>query len=623
MAVKSSQLNITDLDFEDISLNLRNYLKGQDQFKDYDFDGSSMSILVDLLAYASHIGAVNTNIAASELFLDSAQIRKNVVSRAKDLGFVPQSETGATAIVDITLSGVKNPDDTYPTTVEMSLNRGSLFQSTFDGTTYDFIVPSTIKPTQSGDTYIYNNVQLVQGTYASDTFVYDTQLPNPKFVLTNKRVDKSRIQVSVNSNGVTSTYALSTNISNITTTSKVFYEQENEDGFREIYFGDGVLGQQLLDGDIITVTYIVVDPTHANGARTFAMINSINGFSNVQTVATSIAQGGAEKESIESIKFKANKFYTSQNRLVTLNDYKAKVSEYYPNADAVAVWGGEDNNPPEYGKIFVALKPKNSDYLSDTEKKEVVRKLNALNMLTVRPTIVDPEIIKILVSTTFKYNANATTLSQGELETVVINAINTFDNQNLSNFDSIFRHSNLIKTIDESNDAILSNTTNIRLKKSQKVFTDTTRGVTVEFGNGLFNPHVGHNKSGGGIIVTTGFKVSGDSVNTQYFDDDGEGNLRRYYLSGSTRIYQDNSAGTVDYATGKISINSIFFTSVVNVDSTIDFTVIPNSLDVVATRGNLVDIDQQSITVKGEIDTIASGESSAGVGYTSTSSSSY
>ena len=623
MTIKSSQFNITDLDFDDISVNLRNYLKGQEQFKDYDFDGSSMSILIDLMAYASHIGAVNTNIAASELFLDSAQIRKNVVSRAKDLGFVPQSETGATAIVDITLSDVRNPDGTYPTTVEMTLNRGSLFQSTFDGTTRNFIVPSTVKPSQSGDTYIYNDVQLIQGTYASDTFVYDTQISNPKFVLTNKRVDKSKIQVSVNSNGVSSTYALSTNISNITTESKVFYEQENEDGFREIYFGDGVLGNQLLDGDIITVTYIIVDPTHANGARTFAMINSINGFSNVQTIASSVAQGGAERESIESIKFKANKFYTSQNRLVTLNDYKAKVSEYYPNADAVAVWGGEDNNPPEYGKIFVALKPKNSDYLSDTEKKEVVRKLNALNMLTVRPTIVDPEIIKILISTTFKYNVNQTTLSQGEIESVVINAINDFDDKNLSNFDSIFRHSRLIQAIDDSNDAILSNTTNIRLKKSQKVFTDTTRGVVVEFGNGLFNPHVGHAKASGGILSTTGFKVSGDSVNTQYFDDDGEGNLRRYYLSGSTRIYQDNSAGTVDYATGKISINTIFFTSVVKVDSTIDFTVIPNSLDVVATRGNLVDIDQQSITVKGEIDTIASGESSAGVGYTSTSSSSY
>tara|TARA_Y100000389_G_scaffold58947_2_gene54956 strand:+ start:1071 stop:2942 length:1872 start_codon:yes stop_codon:yes gene_type:complete len=623
MAIKSSQLNITDLDFDDISVNLRNYLKGQDQFKDYDFDGSNMSVLIDLLSYASHIGAVNTNIAASELFLDSAQIRKNVVSRAKDLGFIPQSETGSTAIVDITLSDVRNPDGTYPTTTEMTLSRGSIFNTTFDGKTYSFVCPTTIKPTQNGDSYIYNQVNLVQGIYASDTFVYDSQLPNPKFVLTNNRVDKSRIQVSVNSNGVSTTYALSTNISTITTESTVFYEQENEDGFREIYFGDGVLGKQLLDGDIITMTYIIVDKNHANGARTFSMLNNINGFSNTTITASSFAQGGAEKESIDSIKFKANKFYTSQNRLVTLNDYKAKVSEYYPNADAVAVWGGEDNNPPEYGKIFVALKPKNSDYLSDTEKSNVVKKLNALNMLTVRPTIVDPEIIKILISTSFKYNPNATSLSEGELETVVTNAINTFDNQNLSNFDSIFRHSNLIKDIDNSNDSILSNTTNIRLKKSQKVFTDTTRGVVVEFGNGLYNPHVGHAKASGGILSTTGFKVSGDSVNTQYFDDDGNGNLRRYYLSGSTRIYQDSSAGTVDYATGKVSIGAIFFTSVVNVDSTIDFTVIPNSLDVVATRGNLVDIDQQSIVVKGEIDTIASGESSAGVGYTSTSSSSY
>jgi hypothetical protein len=623
MAVNSSQLNITDLDFDDISINLKNYLKGQEQFKDYDFEGSSMSVLVDLLAYASHISAVNTNIAASELFLDSAQIRKNVVSRAKDLGFIPQSETGATAIIDMTLSGVKNADDTYPTTSEMSISRGTVFNTTFDGTTYKFIVPTTLKPTQSGDSYIYNNVSLVQGTYATDTFVYDSQLSNPKFVLSNKRVDKSRIQINVNSNGIITTYSLSTNISNITTTSKVFYEQENEDGHREIYFGDGVLGQKLLDGDIITVTYIIVDSVHANGAKTFSMVNSINGFSNTSITSSQVAQGGAEKESIDSIKFKATKFYTSQNRLVTLNDYKAKVSEYYPNADAVAVWGGEDNNPPEYGKVFVALKPKNSDYLSDTEKSDVVKKLNALNMLTVRPTIVNPEIIKILISTVFKYNPNATSLSEGELETVVTNAINTFDNQNLSNFDSIFRHSNLIKDIDSSNNSILSNTTNIRLKKSQKVFTDTTRGVVVEFGNGLFNPHVGHAKASGGILSTTGFKVSGDSVNTQYFDDDGERNLRRYYLSGSTRIYQDSSAGTVDYATGKISINTIFFTSVVNVDSTIDFTVIPNSLDVVATRGNLVDIDQQSIVVKGEIDTIASGESSAGVGYTSTSSSSY
>jgi len=623
MATKSSQINITDTDFENISRGIKDYLKGQEKFKDYDFEGSTMSVLIDMLSYATHVSAVNTNIAGSELFLDSAQIRKNVVSRAKDLGFIPGSETSSKAIVNLELKNVRNSDATYPTTSQMIINRGSIFATVFDGTTYEFVVPSSVLPTQNGTTYNYTDVNLVQGTYATDSFIYDSQIQNQKFVLSNQRVDKQYINVSVDSGGTASAYALSTNVSNISTTSKVFYEQENEEGFREIYFGDGILGKQLLDGDIITVTYIVVDDFHANGARNFTMLNSINGFSNGVVTTVSNASGGGEKESIESIKFKATKFYTSQNRLVTLNDYKAKISEYYPNADAVAVWGGEDNDPPEYGKVFVALKPKNSDYLSETEKKTVVNSLKGLNMLTVRPTIVDPEIIKILVSTTFKYNANATELSKGELEAVVTSAINDFDSTNLKNFDSIFRHSNIVRAIDDSNSSILSNITNIRLRRAVKVKTDTSRGVTIEFGNGLYNPHSGHNANSGGIVSTTGFKVSGDSVNLQFFDDDGKGNLRRYYLSGSTRIYQDNTAGTVDYSTGKIVINSIFFTETDNADNTINFTVVPSSSDVVATRGALIDIDQQSISVKGEVDTIASGESSAGVGYQSTSSASY
>ena len=539
------------------------------------------------------------------------------------MGFIPSSETGAGAIVDLTISNVRNGDGTIPSAGDMTLGRGAIYQTVYDGSTYNFVVTESVKPSQNGNEFRYSNVGLTQGTYANDTFIFDTQMSNPKFVLSNQRVDKQHIQISVNSGGVSSTYTLSTGISNITTTSKVFYEQENEDGYREIYFGDGVLGAALKDGDIINVTYIVVDDYHANGAATFTPVNSINGFSNISVLTTQKAIGGAEKESIDSIKFKATKFYTSQNRLVTLNDYKAKVSEYYPNADAVAVWGGEDNDPPEYGKVFVALKPKNADYLSETERKLVVQKLNALNMLTVRPTIVNPEIIKILVSTTFKYNPTGTTLSKGELEGIVTNAINDFDASNLSNFDSIFRHSNLVKEIDLANDSILSNITNIRLRKSQKVVTDQSKGLTINIGNGLYNPESGYNASNGGIIVTTGFKVQGDSVNTQYFDDDGKGNLRRYYLSGATRIYLDNSAGTVEYSTGKITINNIFFTSVDKTDSTIDFTLIPASFDVVATRGNLVDIDQQSIVVKGEIDTIASGESSAGVGFNSTSSTTY
>ena len=623
MATNSSQINVTDLDFDSISDNLKSYLKGQQQFKDYDFEGSNMSVLIDLLAYASHIGAINTNIAASELFLDSAQMRKNVVSRAKDLGFIPASESASEATVDVACSGVRNADGTLPTTSEMQLLRGTVFQTVYDGTNYDFVVSSTVRPSQNGTTYNYTDVNLVQGTYATDIYVFDNQIANPKFVLSNQRVDKSKLSVVVTSSGVSSNYALSTDISAITTTSKVYYTQENEEGYIELYFGDGVLGASLKDGDSIAVTYIVVDDAHADGANLFTMVGGINGFSDVRTTRVIPATGGAEKESIDSIKFKATKFYTSQNRLVTLNDYKAKVSEYYPNADAVAVWGGEDNDPPEYGKVFIALKPKNSDYLSDTEKKLVQSKLNKLNMLTVRPTIIDADIVKILITCVFKYNENATQYSNGELVTLVTSAINTFDNTNLSNFDSVFRHSNLVKAIDETDGSILSNTCNIRLRKATTIKTGQETGYTSVFGNALYNPNDGYNAAGGGITQTTGFYTQGDAVNIHYFDDDGKGNLRRFYLSSGARVYLDSTAGTVDYPNGKVTINAINITSTVNTDSTIDFTVIPAGNDVVATLGNLVDIDPSDVSVTGEVDTIASGESSAGVGYKSTSTSSY
>ena len=623
MATNSSQINVTDLDFDSISDNLKNYLKGQDKFKDYDFEGSSMSVLIDLLSYASHITAVNTNIAASELFLDSAQLRKNVVSRAKDLGFTPSSEVCASAIVDVTINDVRNPDGTYPTPTQMTMPRGTIFSTTFDGVNYYFVVTSSVLPSQNNTTFLYSDVEIVQGTYATDQYVVDTQIKNNKFVLSNGRVDKARMVVSVNSDGVSETFALATDVSAIKSTSAVYYTQENEEGFTEIYFGDGVLGKKLLDGDIISATYIMVDNQHANGAKRFAQQSAINGYASSTVITTSNANGGAEKESIESIKFKANKFYTSQNRLVTLNDYKAKVQEYYPNADAVAVWGGEDNDPPVYGKVFVALKPKNADYLSETEKKQIKSQLNKLNMLTVRPELIDPQIVKILISTVFKYDASKTDLSIGELQTLVTGAINEFDKNNLKDFDAIFRHSNLLKAIDDADSSVLSNTTNIRLRKASEAKINQEVGYTVDFGNGFNNPHSGHNKDAGGITTSTGFMVSGDSVNTQYYDDDGSGNLRRYYLSGSTRVYQDNEAGTVDYSKGKISINAIMFTSTVNVDSTIDFTVIPSGNDVVAIRGSLIDISTSDVKVTAEVDTIASGESSAGVGYTSTSSSSY
>jgi hypothetical protein len=623
MAVKSSALNVTDLDFDDISNNLKSYLKGQDSLKDYDFEGSTLSMLIDVLAYSSHIGAVNTNIAASELFLDSAQMRKNVVSRAKDLGFTPASESASKAIVDITMNNVRNADGTYPSANEMAIPAGTRFSTQYDGKAYNFVCSAGVTPQANGKNFTYTNVTLKQGTNASDLFVYDRQIANAKFVLSQSRVDRNAMTVSVNSNGVSSSYVLASDISNILSTSKVYFTQENEDGYTEVYFGDGSIGVELNDGDIITIQYTMVDLVHANGANTFSLLDNINGFSDSTVVVTSIAAGGAEKESVESIKFKATKFYSSQNRLVTLNDYKAKVSEYYPNADAVAVWGGEDNDPPQYGKVFVAIKPLNSDYLSDTEKVQVKANLNKLNVITVRPEIVDPEIIKIMVTTVFKYNEKATDLTSGELESIVKETINKYDKDNLNNFDSIFRHSNILKVIDESDTSILSNISNIRLKLKKKILLlGQNAGLTVDFGNPLYNPHSGHNSGAGGITNTTGFYISGDS-NIMYFDDDGKGKLRRFYLSGSTRIYQDNEAGAVDYGTGKISVNSLNITSTVNSDNTIDFTLIPNSNDVIAKRGSLIDISSADVKVTSELDTVASGESSAGVGFVPTSTSSY
>ncbi len=623
MSVKSSNIVTTDLDFDDIVSNIKNYLKGQERFKDYDFEAANIGVLIDMMAYASHISGVNTNIAASELFLDSAQLRKNVVSRAKDLGFTPASEKASLAVCDIKMQNIANADGSIPTTTEMTLNRGHNFISIYDGVTYNFVVKDSVIPVRDNQTFNYSNVNLVQGQYVTDQYIFDTQIKNSKFVLSNARVDKSSIEVSVTSSGTTQKYSLSTDVSTITSSSRVFYAQENEEGFIEIYFGDDVLGEGLKDADVINVTYIVVDTLHADGAKAFTMSQNINGFTNPIITTTTVASGGAEKESVESIKFKATKFYTSQNRLVTLNDYKAKVSEYYPNADAVAVWGGEDNDPPQYGKVFVSLKPNNADYLSEVEKSDVISKLNQLNMLTVRPEIVDPEIVKILISSTFKYNKNDTTLSQGELESLVKTAIVNFDNTNLNNFDSIFRHSNLTRSIDEADVSILSNTTNVRLRKKKPIELAKSEGLNINFGNSFFHPHDGHNKDSGGILTTTGFKVDGDTVNTYFFDDDGSGNVRRYSLSGATRVIADQSAGTIDYTNGKISINAIKFASTVNTDTSIDYTVIPASNDVVAIRGSLIDISIDDISVTGEIDTISSGESSAGVGFTTTSSSSY
>jgi len=616
--IKSSNINITDLDFDDVSTSLKEYLKGQDTLKDYNFEGSNMSLLVDLLAYTAHTSAFNANMVASEMFLDTAQIRKNVVSRAKELGYTPASRTAATASFDLT---VTSPKVAGVTPSSLTISRGHEFRTIYDGTPYTFIALDNTTITPTDGLFKFKNIEVAQGKLTSDIYRYNGQVSNQRFPLLNANVDTSSIRINITSNNVVTAWTKAGDLTGVTSTSNVFYLQENDDGLFEIYFGDGVIGAEPKDGDLITISYLVTNTVHANGASVFTMLTSINGNSDVTFTNTVSASGGKGKETTDQIKFSASKFYTSQNRLVTVQDYKAKLQELYPGADSIAVWGGEDHDPVSYGKVFVSIKPSQySNNLTSAEKTALKKSLKDLSILTVRPEVIDSEILQVLITSNFKYDPTKTSQTKSTLETLVKAAILSYDNNNLSGFDTLFRHSQLTGSIDDVETSVLSNITTIRLRKNLIATVDgTATGYTLVFGNALYNPHTDHNKTGGGILTTTGFFVSGDTPE-YFFDDDGSGNVRKYYVTGSTRVYKDNTAGTIDYSTGKIIIDSMTLTSTSNGDNSIDFTVLPDSNDVISSRNQLLDITASQISVTGTADTVASGETSAGVGYTTSSS---
>ena len=616
--IKSSNINITDLDFDDVSSSLKEYLKGQDTLKDYDFEGSNLAILTDLLAYSAHTSAFNANMVASEMFLDTAQIRKNVVSRAKELGYTPSSRTAAKATFDLT---VTSPTVGGVTPDSLTLSRGHEFTTVFDGTSYTFIALDNKTITPVDGAFSFKDLEIHQGKLTTDVYRYDSQVSNQRFPMLNPNIDTSTITINITSDSVVTAWTKAGDLTGITSSSTVFYIQENDDGLFEVYFGDGVIGAAPQDGDQISISYLVTDSVHANGANVFSMATSINGNSDVVITNTVSASGGKDKETTDQIKFSASKFYTSQNRLVTVADYKAKLQEVYPGADSIAVWGGEDADPIQYGKVFVSIKPSQySNNLTTAEKSSLETSLKDLSILTVRPEVVDSEILQILVTSNFKYDPTKTSQTKSALETLVKASILSYDKNNLAGFDTLFRHSQLSTQIDNTESSVLSNITNIKLRKNYSATVDGNKStIKLDFGNKVYNPHTGHNKASGGVLTTTGFKVSGDDT-SYFFDDDGNGNVRRYYADGSTRVYKDNTAGSIDYGTGVISINTLTYSSTLNTDNSIDFTIIPDSNDVISVRNQLLDITASEISVTGVADTVASGETSAGVGYTTSSS---
>ena len=622
MATNDKRLRVTELDFDDIKTNLKTFLKGQTEFKDYDFEGSGMSVLLDLLAYNTHYLAFNANMLANEMFLDSSALRSSIVSHAKMLGYTPQSPTAPKATIDVTLNNTNLSS--------ASITAGTKFSTTVNGTTYNFVSKSDVSTTSVDGVLKFSNLEIFEGTYVTNKYIASPSDVDQKFTIPSNRVDTSTLTVKVQDSATdtdTNTYTLATDITQITDTSTVYFLKEVENGEFEVEFGDGVIGKGLSEGNVVILQYVVTNKDEANGASSFTAPSAISGVTDITVATVSNAAGGGEAESLASIKYNAPLDYATQGRAVTGSDYKVKVKDLFPAATTIQVWGGEDGNASsstaEYGKVFISIKQSSGANLTTTQKTNIVDGLKKLKVASVTPVIVDPETTFIFVTTRFKYDSSETTKDVSDLVSDVTTTLQNFNTSELNKFDTVFRYSKVVALIDGTNKAIDSNITTIQLAQKFTPTLNSSTNYTLEFNNALYNPHSGHNSSSGGIVSSTGFNVGSDG-NEYFFDDDGEGNLRRYYFVGSIRTYADNTAGTVTYSTGTVAINALNITGVSNVDgqtsTQIRLVVKPDSNDVVSVRNNLLEIDFSNSSITGEIDTVSSGSSSAGTGYTTTSS---
>ena len=613
-----AKLEISQLDFDNIKNNLKRYLSNQNQFKDYDFEGSGMAVLLDLLAYNTHYLSYNANVLANEMFIDTADLRNSIVSLAKALGYTPNSPRSPVADINVVVNGA--------TGATLTMNAGQQFTTTVDGVSYNFVTIGTNTISPVDNVYTFSNLKIYEGTYITYNYTVDTSDVDQRFLIQSANADTNTLSVQIQNSATdttTNTYTKATSITELDSDSKVYFLQESEDGKFEVYFGDGVVGKALEDGNIVILKYVVTNKTEANGASSFTLSGNIGGNTDVAITVNSNAANGSEAETNESIKFKAPKSYAAQDRAVTVNDYKVKVEEIYANASSVSAWGGEDNDTPFYGRVYIAIKAASGSTLTDTTKNDIVTQLKKFSVASVTPVIVDPETTNVLLTSTINYDEKQTTKTSDEIKTLITNAVTNYNTNTLQKFDNVLRYSKLLETIDDADTSILSNITTLKLRKSFTPTLSTSTNYTVNFSNALHNPHSGHKAAQGGILSSTGFKVSGDN-NVYFFDDDGEGNVRRYYLIGSVRTYVDNTAGTITYSSGSVAINALTMASIENIrgaaSTVIELTVTPESNDIVPVRAQVIDIDVANSTFTVQADTLVGGSANAGIGYTTTSS---
>jgi len=630
----------TNLDFDQIKTSIKDYIRANSDFTDFDFEGSNFSVLIDTLAYNTYITAFNSNMIVNESFLDSATVRENVVSLARNIGYVPRSRTAAQATVSFNVTTASN-------TPTLTLQAGLVCVGSSNDTSYVFSIPETITSTTTqttdangnitSSTGSFNNIVIYQGTYLSKSFTVDGSL-DQRFILENSFIDTSTIKVYVKGaadTGLGREYRKVDNILNITDVSETYLIQETTDERYELLFGDGVFGKKLENDAIITVSYIVTDGVEGNGPAIFTYAGSVASSSNqislpsiTPTVTTvSAAANGGSIESIDSIKYFAPRLYSSQYRAVTARDYESIIQQIYPNTESISVVGGEELDPPEFGTVFITIKPKNGEFVSDFDKSSILSNLKSYSLAGINQKILDLKLLYVELESFVYYDpSKVTTVS--ELKTKITNGLLTYGSStDINKFGGRFKYSKVLNVIDNIDDSITSNITRVRIRRNLRALTNQFAQYELCYGNSFYINSEGKN------IKSTGFTIQGQS-DMVYITDipnknsdgtlDGSGKGTLAIVKGETELSRNQlvvaSAGIVDYTHGEVILNTINITSTEKANNIVEIQAFPQSNDVIGLKDLYLSFAIGDSEINMIKDTITSGEQISGVGYKVTSS---
>ena len=582
---------VANLDFEDIKSALKEYLRAQSDFTDYDFEGSALSTLIDTLAYNTYYTAFNTNMVVNELFIDSATLRDNVVAIAKQLGYRPKSATSPTAYVSFTVTYTNPTTDT-----ELILKKGTGFIASYDNNVYQYVVLDDVKAQVANDVATFTNVAVNEGTQLTNTFTVNTALKGQRFILDNQNIDTNTIRVKVFPTGgsFSEPYLVADNILGVDGTSKVFFLDEIEDERYEILMGDGVLGAKLENNARIEVSYLTTAGPESNGVRTFVFSGVLENPSGVSPSAfttsitsTTASAGGEEIESTQKIKYTAPKAYGTQDRAVTAQDYEAIVRQVYPATSDIIIFGGEDQDPPQYGKVFIALKPKDASYLTSLTKSDIVDELKKYVVASVEPQLIDPSILYVELSSKIYYNRNSTDQTPAQIRDKVIGGVQSYlDTSDTEKFNGKFRYSKMVGVIDDADRSINSNLTEVTMRKDFYPQLNSTFYYEVCFQNAF------DSDCDDPVLSSTGFRVT-EYPNFDVYVEDRGGKIVLYRLDSVTgeKVVLDSDIGDIDYVKGELKMYALTIIKGSFFDNRISLRVKPLSNDIKAVREVYLDVD--------------------------------